>query len=102
MQFLGRAGDGSGRDREVAGQIGGALLELGAPFAVGGTGDSKGQLKSLGPLAGRLLGGGPPGLLLGRSLSRRRVGRRRTRRRGALDRRDELVGSVVVGGRRFG
>ena len=30
VQFLGRAGDGGGRDREVAGQVGGALLEFGA------------------------------------------------------------------------
>lgn len=37
VQFLGRTGDGGGRDREVAGQVGGALLEFGAPFAVGGT-----------------------------------------------------------------
>jgi hypothetical protein len=65
MQFLGRPGDGGGRDREVAGQVGGALLELRAPFAVGGTGDSEGQLESLGLLAGRLLGRGLPGLLLG-------------------------------------
>ena len=42
MQFLGRPGDGGGRDREVAGQVGGALFELRAPFAVGGTGDSEG------------------------------------------------------------
>jgi hypothetical protein len=42
VQFLCRAGDGGGRDREVAGQIGGAPLELGGPFAVGGTGDGEG------------------------------------------------------------
>jgi hypothetical protein len=33
-----------------------ALLELRAPFAVGGNGDSEGQLESLGLLSGRLLG----------------------------------------------
>ena len=47
MQFLSRPGDGGGRDREVAGQVGGALLELRTPFAVGGTGDREGQLESL-------------------------------------------------------
>ena len=46
MQFLGRTGDGGSRDREVASQVGGATLELGAPFPVGGTGDGEGQLKS--------------------------------------------------------
>jgi hypothetical protein len=57
MEFLGRPGDGGGRDREVAGQVAGALLELCAPFAVGGTGDGKGQLESLGLLAGPLVAG---------------------------------------------
>jgi hypothetical protein len=54
VRFLGRAGDGGGRDREVAGQVGGALLELGAPFAVGGPGGSEGQLEEThsGALAG--------------------------------------------------
>ena len=63
VKFLGRAGDCGGRDREVAGQVGGALLELGAPFAVGGAGDSESQLESLGLLAWRLFGRSLPRLL---------------------------------------
>ena len=76
MQFLGRAGDGGGRDREVAGPVGGALLQLGAPLAVGGTGDGEGQLESLCLLAGRRL--------LGRSFLRLLLGRGGRRGRGAL------------------
>jgi hypothetical protein len=101
MQFLGRPGDGGGRDREVPGQVGGAALELRAPFAVGGTGDSESQLESLGFFAGLLLGRGLLRLLLGRSSSLGRVGRRRTSRQSALDRRNQDVGSVGVGGRCF-
>ena len=98
VQFLCGAGDRGGRNGEVAGQIGGALLELGAPFAVGGAGDGECQLESLGLLAGCLLGRGFLRLLLGSSFG---VGCRRSRRRGALDGRDPAVRGVGVGGRRF-
>src|SRR5690242_19644561 len=91
VEFLGCAGYRGGRDREVAREVGGALLELGMPFAVGGTGHGESQLESLGFLARGLLGGSLFGLLLGRRDSNRR----------RFDGSKQDVGSVGVGGRRL-
>jgi hypothetical protein len=57
MQFLCCPGDCGCRDSEVAGQITGALLELRAPFTVGGADNSQSQFESLGLLAGVFLAG---------------------------------------------